>query len=1494
MKTLKIKMKSIPFMLSCLRMAGLLTLTLASSAMAAEAPNDAEYALRLKPVIMLRLDETPSAEKGCFKDATGNTPGGTASAGKDLPKQVDGGADWMGKGLEFVNDGASVFVPSTSAISKLGDTTETTGLSVSFWTKKKREIGDAGRVLNFQDVLEIKNDKLAKGAFLSFNVCGWSLVKYKNNSVQVMDGAWHQIGLSADFKKENDNLSLYIDGRLADTTTAEFKSAVQGKSSGLVVGGRGAGSAGVNCALDEVMLFDRPLSDEEMAVLHAGPVFAGLPQTLFLPDKGTLHGFIPQNTPAQWTQKSGPANAVIADANKLSTGVEFSKPGKFVFVLKAAGRESEIVIEVKPATPPVVNAGNGQIAKGDRRVELQGGVTQAGVSDSNLFKLKWSKVEGPGEVRFASPDKLNTAATFSADGLYLLRLTAVNGALSGQGDVSVLCNDKVKSSSSHMLFKPQISLPFNEPAEYQPDAVADETGHTAFVLKRPEIGLPRLIPGARSFTGYAWDFAGVDATLAVLNRFTVAHLGSIEKSTGLSYAFWMKANLEPRARRLFMANDAAVSAFGNGKGGGLLFELGQAKMGTGKENCFTGQWRHVAVTVDFRSAKDNCRVYVDGAPVETQTVVFDQSFNNVRTDKQLTIGVRNTGSGGERYGGALDDFGVYDRSLSEQEVKTLFKGPDAAQATLLARTDRPKIEAGLNQSLPLPQSSTELKATLSASGYKVRWSKVSGPGEVSFSTPDALSTKISFDHKSTVPSGLYGAYVLRVTAKDDGGMEVSDDVTVTLFEDNKPAVRKLSAVPPPGVHPRILFSPEDIPDLRERVKRVPHAKIAMDRIRDEGKKLYVPNTLEGDFHQKLLANETSPMLEQSLKRSSSLDTSFYRPYFSAAFVALIDDDQKTGVELGRAVAAAARRQLLSYYPLYTWTLVPDANQHLGLAYDFLAPWMSETDRKPVRELLSRMTKWRQSMGTGATPQDNSTNWRGYHDHIVIASLAIEGEEGYDPELFQANVRRLRDFFTQYGVHHSGSSHEATVYFNFGMEWAGPALIATARRDENFFRTARVYDVAMFAFRQMAPWGDALYTHDDGGWRGEFPLVFFTFITPWMYPSAKHLQASSRVLIENAMANPREQRTLTFWAALFGTELDPKISPAEAAKQEKLPLTMFCPDSGFMLARSAWADNAIRLDFRCKSDTYEIGHVHTDRNSFELFGAGRDWIVDAGKARWHNDDHSTILVDGVGGSLSINKPKGRHLLPGKFVDYVETPEASIVCGDVKVFYSYESSPSGDDAPITDHGLTWADFVYKTPRETALKNEPWRRQLISEKLYPFNPMQRAFRTAALVRGAHPYVLIVDNYVKDDKVHEWDWLANVPVQELVRDDSKGSPKSAKDLLLRYKKDEAGGPRLLVRVLNADGQVGNVELEDRSYKTHATHSVISIKAKSVAPEYRTLLFPHIKGDELPITTWNADKTLLTVEWKDQKDEFDFKPGPDGRTRVTLRRGGKVAAELK
>jgi len=43
-----------------------------------------------------------------------------------------------------------------------------------------------------------------------------------------------------------------------------------------------------------------------------------------------------------------------------------------------------------------------------------------------------------------------------------------------------------------------------------------------------------------------------------------------------------------------------------------------------------------------------------------------------------------------------------------------------------------------------------------------------------------------------------------------------------------------------------------------------------------------------------------------------------------------------------------------------------------------------------------------------------------------------------------------------------------------------------------------------------------------------------------------------------------------------------------------------------------------------------------------------------------------------------------------------------------------------------------------------------------------------------------------------------------------------------------------------------------------------------------------------LPVTTWNKDRSRLTVEWKDQKDDYALSLGADGRTRFALSRDGK------
>ena len=58
-------------------------------------------------------------------------------------------------------------------------------------------------------------------------------------------------------------------------------------------------------------------------------------------------------------------------------------------------------------------------------------------------------------------------------------------------------------------------------------------------------------------------------------------------------------------------------------------------------------------------------------------------------------------------------------------------------------------------------------------------------------------------------------------------------------------------------------------------------------------------------------------------------------------------------------------------------------------------------------------------------------------------------------------------------------------------------------------------------------------------------------------------------------------------------------------------------------------------------------------------------------------------------------------------------------------------------------------------------------------------------------------------------------------------------------------------------------------------------IASRSVAPDFRILLYPMRAGDPLPTTTWDADKTRLTIEAGNQHDAFTLKKNADGRAEV-------------
>jgi hypothetical protein len=91
--------------------------------------------------------------------------------------------------------------------------------------------------------------------------------------------------------------------------------------------------------------------------------------------------------------------------------------------------------------PPGVNAGPDQTITLPGSANLDGTVSDDGLPNPpGAVTTTWSKVSGPGTVTFGNANAVNTTASFSVAGSYVLRLTANESALQASDDISVTVN----------------------------------------------------------------------------------------------------------------------------------------------------------------------------------------------------------------------------------------------------------------------------------------------------------------------------------------------------------------------------------------------------------------------------------------------------------------------------------------------------------------------------------------------------------------------------------------------------------------------------------------------------------------------------------------------------------------------------------------------------------------------------------------------------------------------------------------------------------------------------------------------------------------------------------------------------------------------------------------------------------------------------------------------------------------------------------------------
>jgi len=760
---------------------------------------------------------------------------------------------------------------------------------------------------------------------------------------------------------------------------------------------------------------------------------------------------------------------------------------------------------------------------------------------------------------------------------------------------------------------------------------------------------------------------------------------------------------------------------------------------------------------------------------------------------------------------------------------------------------------------------------------------------------------------------------------------------------------RLGSVPPPGVHPRILISPDQLPDLRARLRNTNIGRTLHTTLRTRlDRALRNPSYWGGELFQILAAGDhAAARTLVAEKKGLPPAISSYQPFVTLLSLEALDALISEDAERGRAVATAIatysdlvrpgiEAEILQPLADDVWRSRPpeDATgwdalgtrnamgyHELGYAYDFAYNFMTETQRDSTRRTIATATHGRLWLGARLPAHFRNWNWIGVGLSQPLLALAIEGEEGYDPRVFSLGVEIARDYLT-YGLSTHGTSTEAVGYTQFGLIWANPFFVAAQRRGHDLLGHSHHRAMLDWYLNTLLPSRDRWLSAGDGGEHS--PRVSTLSMWRYFFPTESKSTALWRSLVSTSPDAKVLNENFHLIEALLWSAEDPDLGiplPIDGSDLAALRMPMVTHDAerGTLFARSGWDHDATYLQLECRVDSVGASHEHADRGHFSFAALGRVWAKDNFRSV-ETRHHNSILIDGHG--------QGYWPGPGRWLSQQNYEGLIVAAIDAKDAYDWfwpkqiltedpDTFPRFSHQRWLRYGIRAREFQSNLgglvgardprPAVTAFWKgyEAGDPRLWDEDAwpvrYPHNTVRRAFRTVTFSTGSHPWLLIVDDIQKDDKERLYEWLmqtgldtelVGVNGDDLVLGDAS-LPRDAQGRLRPRKGDRL----LLVRVLDrgepqrtqnfSSRPSDRLETFDRR-DTHASRRSFGldkrlvIAARSIAPDFKILLYPHRHGDPLPVTTLSEDRSRLTVSSPSSETILELSRDSEGRTVVT------------
>ena len=570
-----------------------------------------------------------------------------------------------------------------------------------------------------------------------------------------------------------------------------------------------------------------PLGNQAPAV-KTGPT-----QIVSWPNAASINGVasddgLPCNTTLTvlWSMVTGPGTVTFANANERETTASFSTPGVYILRLRASDGQlasnDELRVEVEPPNhPPVVNAGPDQLIRQPEGVGLNGSVIDDGLPTGQLLSIQWTKQSGPSVVSFANSNSATTSATFSQAGNYVLRLSANDSLLNTSDEVTVtvhplttVCpnddftdnfNDNSLDTTKWLVWDPASTVTVREQNQrlemtLRPNTIAYNGVSSAakfdFRGKRFEVNVPQAANQngfTETYITIARDSSNYYLFLAGSNSLVLdAYASGVRDRAVLNYnstsdRFW-RIRHDAAANAIHFESAADGFVWMKRKSVAASFPLTGMTL-----NLFAGAWgsgNGAPGTAVF----DNVRL-VPLIPNCLPSVELASPPNNSTFASGTNISL---GANADDSDGPITKVEFFSNGVKLGEVTTapytfVWSNVDAGRYALHAKTtdnagatatsavvqiivnQQPTAHAGVDQTITLP-AAANLQGAATDDGRPANilttsWSKISGPGNVTFASASAAVTTAEF--------GVEGTYVLRLTASDTH-LLAGDDIQVTV------------------------------------------------------------------------------------------------------------------------------------------------------------------------------------------------------------------------------------------------------------------------------------------------------------------------------------------------------------------------------------------------------------------------------------------------------------------------------------------------------------------------------------------------------------------------------------------------------------------------------------------------------------------------------------------------------------------------------------------